>query len=270
MASFSHLQHAAKRLEGKVALITGGARGLGECISKLFCKHGAKVLIADIRDQQGLAVQDAIGAQFATYVHCDVTKETDVENAVNITISKYQKLDIIVNNAMQIDEAKPSILENDVAEFERVLRVNLTGPFLGIKHAARVMIPAKKGSIINMGSVCSSIGGVATHAYTSSKHGLIGLTKNAAAELGNFGIRVNCLSPYFIANVAGKEFFKLDEEGCSNVYSNLKGVCLLEEDVAQAALYLASDESKYISGHNLAVDGGFTTINPIFGVFSQS
>ncbi|XP_057762672.1 secoisolariciresinol dehydrogenase-like [Arachis stenosperma] len=270
MASFSHLPHAAKRLEGKVVLITGGARGLGECMARMFCKHGAKVVIADIRDQQGLALQDTIGVQFATYVHCDVTKEDDVENAVNIAVSKYQKLDIIVNNAMQIDDAKPSILDNDVSEFERVLRVNLTGPFLGIKHAARVMIPEKKGSIVNVGSVCSSIGGVATHAYTSSKHGLIGLTKNAAAELGKFGIRVNCLSPYFIANDAGKEFFKLDEEGCLNVYSNLKGVHLMEEDVAQAALYLASDESKYISGHNLAVDGGFTTINPIFGVFSQS
>ncbi|MED6164803.1 hypothetical protein PIB30_093704 [Stylosanthes scabra] len=232
-ASLTDIAHEAKRLEGKVALITGGARGLG------------------------LAVQDAIGAQFATYVHCDVTKETDVENAVNLAISKYQKLDIIVNNAMLIDDAKPSILDNEVAEFERVLRVNIIGPFLGIKHAARVMIPAKKGSIVNMGSICSSVGGVATHAYTSSKHGLIGLTKNAAAELGNFGLRVNCLSPSFVANNVGvREFFKFDDEGCSNnVYSNLKGVCLLEEDVANAALYLASDESKYISGHNLAIDG---------------
>ena len=253
-----------------MALITGGARSLGECMARLFCKHGAKVVIADIRDQQGLAVQDGIGTAFASYVHCDVSKETDVENAVNTAISKYNKLDIMVNNAVLLDDAKPSILDNDVAEFENVVSVNLTGPFLGIKHAARVMIPAKEGSIITVGSVCSSIGGVATHAYTSSKHAAVGLTKNAAAELGKFGIRVNCLSPYFIANVLAREFFKLDDEGCSNVYSNLKGVHLQEDDVAQAALYLASDESKYISGHNLAVDGGFTTINPIFGLFSQS
>ncbi|MED6126988.1 hypothetical protein PIB30_083764, partial [Stylosanthes scabra] len=225
-------------LEGKVALITGGAGGLGECMAKLFCKHGAKVLIADIRDQQGLAVQDAIGAQFATYVHCDVTKETDVENAVNLAISKYQKLDILINNAAVIDYTSHSIINDDVSEFERVLRVNITGPFLGTKHAARVMIPARKGSIVNVGSVSSSVGGVATHAYTSSKHGLVGLTKNVAAELGKFGIRVNCLSPYFVANDSGKEFFKLDGEGCSNVYSNLKGVHLQAEDVAQAALYL--------------------------------
>lgn len=253
-----------------MALITGGARGLGACMARLFCKHGAKVVIADIRDQLGQAVQDEIGIEFATYVHCDVSKEKDVENAVNTAISKYEKLDIIVNNAVLIDEFKPSIVDNDVADFERIISVNLTGPFLGTKHAARVMMPAKKGSIIMVGSVSSSVGGVATHAYTSSKHAIVGLTKNAAAELGKFGIRVNCLSPYFIANVLAREFFKLDDNGCSSVYSNLKGVALQEEDVAQAALYLASDESKYISGHNLAVDGGFTTINPIFGVFSQS
>ncbi|CAJ1952383.1 unnamed protein product [Sphenostylis stenocarpa] len=260
----------AKRLEGKVALITGGARGVGECMAKFFCKHGAKVVIADIRDQLGQAVQDEIGTEYATYVHCDVSKEVDVENAVNIAISKYGKLDIMVNNAVVIDDAKPSILDNDVAEFERVVRVNLVGPFLGTKHAARVMIPAKKGSIITIGSVSSSVGGVATHAYTSSKHAIVGLAKNTAAELGQYGIRVNCLSCYCISNVLAKDFFKLDDEGFSRVYSNLKGVVLEEEDVAQAALYLASDESKYISGHNLAVDGGFTTINPSFGLFSQS
>ncbi|BAU02528.1 hypothetical protein LR48_Vigan10g053300 [Vigna angularis] len=260
----------AMRLEGKVALITGGARGIGECMARLFCKHGAKVVIADIQDELGKAVQADIGTESASYIHCDVSKEKDVENAVNMAVSKYGKLDIMVNNAATIDEAKPIILDNDVAEFERVVRVNLIGPFLGTKHAARVMIPARKGSIISIGSVSSSVGGIATHAYTSSKHGIVGLTKNAAAELGKFSIRVNCLSPYFISNVSGKWFFKLDDDGSSKVYSNLKGVALTEEDVAQAALYLASDESKYISGHNLAVDGGFTTINPIFGLFSQS
>ncbi|KAJ1383000.1 Short-chain dehydrogenase/reductase SDR [Sesbania bispinosa] len=239
-------------------------------MAKLFCKHGAKVVIADIRDQLGKSVQDGIGTESASYVHSDVSKETDVENAVSTAISKFGKLDIMVNNAVLIDDAKSSILDNNVTEFERVISVNLIGPFLGTKHAAKVMIPAKMGSIITIGSVSSSIGGVATHAYTSSKHAVVGLTKNTAAELGKFGIRVNCLSPYFIPNVLAREFFKLDDEGSSSVYSNLKGVTLKEEDVAQAALYLASDESKYISGHNLALDGGFTTINPIFGLFSES
>ncbi|KAI4347402.1 hypothetical protein L6164_008217 [Bauhinia variegata] len=270
MASISQLPLAARRLDGKVAVITGGARGIGACMAKLFSRHGAKVVIADIRDQLGQSVCNEIGPQSATYVHCDVTKEIEVENAVNTAISKHQKLDIIVNNAVLAGETKPSILDDDVVEFERVISVNLTGPFLGTKHAARVMIPAKRGSIINVGSVCSSVGGVATHAYTSSKHAMLGLTKNTAAELGKFGIRANCLSPYFIANIAAKEFFKLDDDGCAAVYSNLKGVALKEDDVAEGALFLASDDSKYISGHNLAVDGGFTTINPVFGLYSES
>lgn len=252
-------------------MITGGARGIGECMTRLFYKHGAKVVIADIRDELGQAVQDGIGNDSASYVHCDVTKEIDVENAVNTTLSKYGGLDIMVNNAViSGDSAKPSILDNDVNDFERVISVNLIGPFLGTKHAARVMVPAKKGSIITLGSVSSIVGGPAPHAYASSKHAVVGLTKNTAAELGKFGIRVNCLSPYFIANALAREFFKLDDDGCSRVYSNLKGVALQEEDVAQAALYLASDESKYVSGHNLAVDGGFSTINPIFGLFARS
>ncbi|XP_017438020.1 secoisolariciresinol dehydrogenase [Vigna angularis] len=257
-----------RRLEGNVALITGGARGTGACMVKLFSKHGAKVVIADIQDELGKAVQADIGTESASYIHCDVSKEKDVENAVNMAVSKYGKLDIMVNNAATIDKLKPSILDNDVAEFERVVRVNLIGPFLGTKHAARVMIPAKKGSIITIGSVSSSVGGVASHAYTSSKHAIVGLARNTAAELGQFGIRVNSLSCYYLGNELAKEFF--NDEKFSKVYSNLKGVTLTEEDVAQAAVYLASDESKYISGHDLAVDGGFTTINPIFGQFAQS
>ncbi|XP_054785462.1 borneol dehydrogenase, mitochondrial-like [Prosopis cineraria] len=270
MAGLPQLALETPRLQGKVALITGGARGIGACMAKLFTKHGAKVVIADIRDEQGRAVCNDIGLEYASYVQCNVTKELDVQNAVKATISKHQKLDIMVNNAAIIDEAKSSIVDNETSEFEQVLSVNLTGPFLGTKHAAKVMIRERKGSIINVGSVSSSVGGVATHAYTSSKHGLVGLTKNVAAELGKFGIRVNCVSPYFIANVAAKDFFKLEDGGCPSVYSNLEGMYLQEEDVAQAALYLASDESKYISGHNLALDGGFTSINPSFGLFSKS
>ncbi|OMO62393.1 Short-chain dehydrogenase/reductase SDR [Corchorus olitorius] len=266
------LPHVARRLEGKVALITGAATGIGECIARHFCKHGAKVIIADIQDEAAHSVCEDLGSDFATFVHCDVAKESDVEMAVNTAISLHGKLDIMVNNAAIGDPPKPSIINNNLADFERVISVNLTGVFLGTKHAARVMIPAGKGSIISLGSVCSTIGGVASHAYTSSKHGIIGLTKNVAAELGRFGIRVNCLSPYFIATPLSMNFFNLESEGDKQpgVYSNLKGVVLQQEDVAEAAVYLGSDESKYISGHNLALDGGFTTINPAFGLFASS
>ncbi|CAL5376654.1 unnamed protein product [Camellia sinensis] len=257
-----------KRLEGKVALITGGARGIGECIARLFTKHGAKVIIADILDNLGHSVCEDLGDELAFYVHCDVSNESDIEHAANTAILKYGKLDIMINNAAIADEPKTSILDNEKFEFDQVISVNLTGVFLGTKHAARVMIPAKKGSIITIGSVSSSVGGVASHAYTSSKHAVVGLTKNVAAELGQFGIRVNCLSPYFILTPLTMKFFKIDENGASGVYSNLKGMALSSEDVAEAALYLGSDESKYMSGHNLALDGGFTAINPAFGLFA--
>ncbi|KAA8522758.1 hypothetical protein F0562_009080 [Nyssa sinensis] len=270
MASISPvLCTTAPRLQGKVALITGGARGIGECTARLFVRHGAKVVIADILDNLGQSVCEDLGPELAFFIHCDVSNELDIKNAIDTTIANHGKLDIMVNNAAVADEAKTRIVDNDKSEFERVISVNLTGVFIGTKHAARVMIPRRSGSIIALGSVCSSVGGVASHAYTSSKHAVIGLTKNVAAELGQFGIRVNCLSPYFIATPLAMDFFKVSEDAASSVYSNLKGVALRLEDVAEAALFLASDESKYVSGHNLALDGGFSVINPAFGLFAR-
>ncbi|XVE86135.1 hypothetical protein DITRI_Ditri18aG0011900 [Diplodiscus trichospermus] len=255
-----------RRLEGKVALITGAARGIGECTARTFVKHGAKVLIADVKDELGKFVSKDIGPGFASFVHCDVTRETDVENAVNQVISHYGKLDIMFNNAGTIELPKTDILENEVSDFEQVLKVNLTGAFLGIKHAARVMKPARRGSIITTASVCSTVGGAATHAYTSSKHGVVGLMRNTAVELGQYGIRVNCVSPYSVATPLTKEILNLDEEGIRGLYANLKGTVLEPEDIARAALYLASDESKYVSGHNLIVDGGYTITNAGFSM----
>ncbi|KAK9175489.1 hypothetical protein WN944_027496 [Citrus x changshan-huyou] len=275
MGSASVVSAAARRLQGKVALITGGARGIGEGTARLFSKHGAKVLIADIKDDLGESVCQDIGSSPSStngcsYVHCDVTKEKDIENAVNTAVSQYGKLDIMFNNAGTVDEAKPNILDNDQAEFERILSVNLVGAFLGTKHAARVMKPAGRGSIISTASVAGVIGGAATHAYTSSKHGVLGLMKNTSVELGRFGIRVNCVSPYLVSTPLAKDYLKLDDDGLGGMYSNLKGAVLEPEDVAEAALYLGSDESKCVSGHNLVVDGGFTIVNAGFSMFGKS
>lgn len=257
-------------MEGKVAIITGAATGIGECMARVFVKHGAKVIVADILDGPGSRVCAELGQDVATFVHCDVTNESDVEAAIDTAVSLHGKLDIMVNNAAIAEEPKLSILDNDKAEFERVVAVNLTGAFLGAKHAARAMIPAQCGSIITVGSVCSAIGGVATHSYTSSKHAVVGLTKNVAAELGEYGIRVNCLSPYFIQTKLTVDLFKMDDREALRVYSNLKGMALRPEDVAEAAVFLGSDESRYVSGHNLALDGGFTAINPAFGLFAKT
>lgn len=255
-------------MAGKIALVTGGARGIGESIARVFTKHGAKVIIADILDDLGRTVCQNIGVEMVSFIHCDVCIESDIERAVNFTIEKHGKLDIMINNAAIAGDLKLNILENEVSDFERVLSVNVTGVFLGIKHAARVMIPACAGSIITIGSIASSVGGNTSHAYSSSKHAIIGLTKNVAAELGQFKIRVNCVSPYFIITPAVKPIIEKFPHLYTNVYSNLKGVDQQEEDVAEACLFLATDESKYISGHNLALDGGFTVINPSFGLFS--
>ncbi|GKU93770.1 hypothetical protein SLEP1_g7338 [Rubroshorea leprosula] len=270
MAASSLFSAAVRRLEGKVAIITGGASGIGECTARIFTRHGAKVVIADIQDDLAKSVCNDIGPESASFVHCDVTKEGDVKNVVDTTVSKFGKLDIMFNNAGILGgDAKPDILDNDISEFEQVFRVNVAGVFLGTKHAARMMKPARRGSIINTASICSVTGGVASHAYTSSKHGVLGLTRNAAVELGQYGIRVNCVSPYLVPTPLAKNFFKMDDEECLNVYKNLKGANLEPVDVAASALFLASDESKYVSGHSLIIDGGFTITNCGFSIFGQ-
>ncbi|KAH6762160.1 Rossmann-fold superfamily protein [Perilla frutescens var. hirtella] len=273
MANLSTLSALGRRLEGKVALITGGSTGIGETTAKLFSKHGAKVAIADVQDELGQSVIKQIGPSNSTYIHCDVTNEDDVRNAVDKTVSAYGKLDIMFNNAGIANQPKPRIIDNEKQDFERVMAVNVTGVFLGMKHAARVMIPARSGTIISSASLASGMGGAATHAYTCSKHAVVGLTRNLAIELGQYGIRVNCLSPYALATDLSKKYLGLDDEGVEQVMrsiANLKGTTLKAGDVANAALFLASDEASYVSGQNLFIDGGFGIFNSAMQVFKES
>lgn len=260
------------RLEGKVALVTGGATGIGEAIVRLFRQHGAKVCISDVQDEAGRQVRDSLGGDpDVLFVHCDVTVEEDVSRAVNATAEKFGTLDIMVNNAGITGNKITDIRNIDFAEVRKVFDINVHGVFLGMKHAARIMIPNKKGSIISLASVASVIGGMGPHAYTASKHAVVGLTKNVAGELGRHGIRVNCVSPYAVPTGLSMPHLPQGERKDDALKdflafvggeANLKGVDLLPKDVAEAVLYLASDEARYISALNLLVDGGFTAMNP--------
>ncbi|XP_027125289.1 borneol dehydrogenase, mitochondrial-like [Coffea arabica] len=270
MANMAIASNIMKRLQGKVALITGGASGIGESTARLFVKHGAKVVIADIQDDLAKKVCQDLDPSSASHVHCDTTQESDIENAVNTAVSKYGKLDIMFNNAGIAGSGTSNILDDKKSGFERVISVNLVGVFLGAKHAARVMIPNRCGSIINTASVCSTIVGAAPHAYVSSKHAVVGLTRNTAVDLGRYGIRVNCLSPYFVPTPLAVDYIERINGGVSKVYTYLDGAVLKAEDVADAALYLASDDSKYVSGHNLVVDGGYSIVNSAMCMFENS
>ncbi|KAF5468273.1 hypothetical protein F2P56_012438, partial [Juglans regia] len=159
------------RLAGKVALITGGASGIGESTARLFAEHGAKVIISDVQDELGFSVsQDKSINGAISYVHCDVTSECDVQNAVNTAVSKHGKLDIMFNTAGCTGQNKASILDHEQKDYKTVFDVNVLGSFLGAKHVAKVMIPVKRGTILFTASCVTESHGLASHSYTASKH----------------------------------------------------------------------------------------------------
>ncbi|XP_020233900.1 secoisolariciresinol dehydrogenase [Cajanus cajan] len=253
-----------KRLGGKVALITGGASGIGEATARLFLRHGAKVVIADIQDNLGHSLCRNLNSDNISYVHCDVTNHNDVKTAVNAAVSRHGKLDILFSNAGIGGSLEPSIMALDPVELKSVFEVNVFGACYAAKHAAEVMIPRKRGSIVFTSSAVSVTHPGSAHAYTASKHAVVGLMKNLCVELGKHGIRVNCVSPYAVATPILTRGMGISRERAEKVFSeagNLKGVILKEEDVAEATLFLASDESKYVSGVNLVVDGGYSVNN---------
>ncbi|GLJ12649.1 hypothetical protein SUGI_0195200 [Cryptomeria japonica] len=183
----------------------------------------------------------------------------------------------MVTDCMQIRRKTNKAIECDMKEFQRAMNVNLKGVMHGIKHAGRVMIPNQKGCIISTSSIAGIFGGTASYSYTASKHAVIGLTKQGAAEMGKYGIRVNCVSPSGLATVLAFQYFGMNttnveekkvecEEFCNKI-SKLKNHTLKAHDIAEAALYLASEEAKFVSGHNLVVDGGFTVVNHDRGLY---
>ncbi|KAJ8539425.1 hypothetical protein K7X08_013677 [Anisodus acutangulus] len=265
MASSSLPSPIAKRLEGKVAFITGGASGIGAATARLFVQHGAKVTIADIQDNLATSLVQEIGAENTTFVHCNVAIESDVQNAVDATVAKFGKLDIMFSNAGVYGKPVFSILDVDSDLIKNVFDVNVVGGFFCAKHAARVMIPEKKGVILFTASAATVVyGSEVPHTYAASKCAVLGLTKNLGVELGKYGIRVNCVSPYLISTPLLLNQIGIDKQTADELFAqggNLKGALLDEEGVAKSLLYLASDDSKYVSGLNLVIDGGYSTTN---------
>ncbi|XP_071917195.1 secoisolariciresinol dehydrogenase-like [Coffea arabica] len=225
---------STRRLEGKVAIITDGASGIGESTTRLFVHHGAKVIIADIQDELGRALCEDLGCKEAvSYVHCDVSNESDVQNAVETAIAKHGKLDIMFSNAGIIDNCK-NISDVGYDDYMRVFNVNVFGAFMCAKHAAKVMIPAKKGSIIFTSSAVTA--GDVTHVYATTKKALLGLSESLCMELGQHGIRVNCVSPFALPTpLLTREFGNVEKEKAEGWFyqaANLKHAVFEVEDVA--------------------------------------
>ncbi len=251
------------RLDGRVAAITGASSGIGRAAAERFAEEGAKVAIGDIQDDAGRQLAESLGGA-AIYVHCDVTSEDDVSGLVDAAVAEFGQLDVMYNNAGIVGAVGP-VDTTPADEWHASIDVLLHGVFYGVKHAARVMKPRMTGSIISMSSTAGVMGGLGPHAYAAAKHAVVGLTKNAAAELCRFGIRVNCIAPASMATPMVAFAHTGDHTNMDGALAELTasspliGRPGLATDVANAALWLASDESGYTSGHTLATDAGFTT-----------
>lgn len=237
-------------LDGKTAIITGAARGIGKAIAKLFGSEGAKLLLVDLDEARLNETAKEIGAEVFV---ADISNPDDAGNAVKTAIEKFGSLDILINNAGITRDALAIRMKPE--DFEKVLKVNLTGAFLMSRVAARMMMKAHYGKIVNMASVVGINGNAGQANYAASKGGLIAMTKTFAKEFGNRGIRVNAIAPGLIqtemtANLPGAA---VEEFRNKIALNRTPGT---PEDVAKAALFLASEDSDYITGTVLPVDGG--------------
>jgi NAD(P)-dependent dehydrogenase (short-subunit alcohol dehydrogenase family) len=250
------------RLDGKVAVITGAASGIGAVTARRFVAEGCRVILGDIQTQEGQELAASLG-DAALFCPCNVTNEEDVSKLVDLAVSSFGRLDIMFNNAGIVGSKGP-IHTTPAEEWVATLDILVNGVFYGVKHAARVMRQQGSGSIINMSSVAGLVGGLGPHAYTVAKHAIVGLTKSTSAELCSDGIRVNAIAPYSMATPMVAAAHLQDHQAIEQTSKNLAEKSPLPnragtaDDVANAALWLASDESGYTSGLTLTTDAGVT------------
>lgn len=240
------------RVDDKVAIITGGAQGMGAADARMLVAEGATVVIADILDEPGQSLADELG-DAARYVHLDVSDEEQWQDAVDAALTAFGKVNVLVNNAGIVQVAPLKSL--DVDKWNRVLAVNLTGAMLGIKAVLEPMKDAGGGSIINVSSIEGMRGASWVHSYVASKWGLRGLTKSAALELASDNIRVNSLHPGFIRTPMTTHF-------PDDMVGTPLGRPGRPEEVATFVVFLASDESSFSTGSEFVVDGGLITDVP--------
>ena len=247
------------RLEGKVALISGGAQGQGESEVRLFAKEGAKIVFGDIIDAKGKKVEAEINEAggVAKYVHLDVTDENDWNSAAKLLSKLYGKLDILVNNA-GIAMAGKNLEEVTSEEWDRIQEVNSKGVFLGVKAALPYMKASGGGSIVNISSMAGIVGVPGIAAYAASKGAVRLLTKSIAVEYGAHNIRCNSVHPGYIETEMISGLLANSEAMTNRLAITPLGIFATAHDVALSVLYLASDESRYVTGSELVIDGGIT------------
>ena len=257
------------RLKGKVAVVTGAASGIGRATARLFAAEGAKVVCVDraeeVKDTGGL-IGDAGGT--ALPLTLDVSKEDDVAKYIDTAVKEYGRLDICYANAGISGGGQPPFFELTAAHWREILDVNLIGVFLAIKHAARVMVPNKKGSIVCTASVAGIRSGAGGGPYSASKAGVINLTTTAANYLAGTNVRVNAICPGIIETGMTKPIFDYAKQrGTQDRIGQLNPLKRygVPEEIANMALFLASDEASYVNGQHIAVDGGLTSSMPVTG-----
>ena len=262
----------AGELEGKVAIITGGASGIGEATAELFVEEGAKVVIADVNDVSGEALAGKLGAN-ARYRHADVSQRDQVQALVDHAIAEFGDLDIMFNNAGISGAYHNRFLDDPLDDLDKVLGVNLAGVMYGSQIAARHMARKRAGSIINTASIAGLSASYAIPAYRASKAAVINFTKCIAIDLGEYGIRANALCPgHILTAMSGFSAPGLSAEKAQEMEEAMMETWMINQplarhgksrDCAQAALYFASDRSLQVSGQALAVDGGISAGDPI-------